>query len=96
MRTRPALTLDDCRKISAAAEAEALRLISEQIAANPQLIQYQYVQNLSDQVRLILVPSNSPFLFDFNSLTQANPDFTAPAVPQSSVTPEATTTPTSP
>jgi regulator of protease activity HflC (stomatin/prohibitin superfamily) len=65
------------------AQAEALRLVSEQIAANPNLIQYQYIQNLADNVRIMLVPSNSPFLFDFNQLTAANPDFTAPAVPQS-------------
>lgn len=49
-------------------QAEALSLVSEQIAANPSLIQYEYIRNLSDNVRLILVPSNSPYLFDFNSL----------------------------
>ncbi|MDX1995786.1 MAG: prohibitin family protein [bacterium] len=50
------------------AEAEALRVVSEQIASNPTLIQYLYVQNLSDNVNLALIPSNSPFLFDINSL----------------------------
>jgi regulator of protease activity HflC (stomatin/prohibitin superfamily) len=65
--------------LQAQAEAEALRLVSEQIAANPSLIQYQYVQNLSDNVQLMLVPSNSPFLFDFNQLAQSNPNFAAPA-----------------
>ncbi len=83
------------REIRAAAEAEALRLISEQISANPSLIQYQYIQNLSDNVQLILVPSNSPFLFDFNSLAAANSDFTAPSVPNI-IVPEATETPASP
>lgn len=67
--------------LRAAAEAEALRLVSEQIAANPSLIQFQYVQNLSDNVRLITLPSNSPFLFDLQSLGVADPDFVAPAVP---------------
>lgn len=64
--------------LRAQAEAEALRLVSEQIAANPSLIQFQYVQNLSDNVSLVMVPSNSPFLFDLASLGVANPDFTAP------------------
>jgi regulator of protease activity HflC (stomatin/prohibitin superfamily) len=64
--------------LQAQAQAEGLRLVSEQIAANPSLIQYQYVQNLSDNVQLMLVPSNSPFLFDFNQLAQANPNFIAP------------------
>ncbi len=69
--------------LQARAEAEALRLVSEQIAANPALIQYQYIQTLGDNIRLALVPSNSPFLFDFESIA-ANPDFVAPEIPESS------------
>ncbi len=76
--------------LRAQAEAEALRLVSEQIAANPSLIQYLYVQNLSDNVNIALVPANSPFLFDFSSLAEANPDFVPPAVPTSEPTPDAT------
>jgi regulator of protease activity HflC (stomatin/prohibitin superfamily) len=67
--------------LRAQAQAEALRLVSQQIAANPSLIQYEYVQRLSDNIRLALVPSTSPFLFDFASLAEADPDFLAPAVP---------------
>ena len=80
--------------LQARAEAEALRLVSEQIAANPTLIQYQYIQTLADNIRLALVPSNSPFLFDFESIA-ANPDFTAPEVPESSdiIVPTAEPTP---
>ncbi len=77
--------------LQAEAQAQALRLVSEQIAANPALIQYEYVQNLSDNISLALVPSNSPFLFDFNSLPGAVEGFNAPEVPQSPVpTPEPT------
>lgn len=71
--------------IRAAAEAEALRLVSEQIAANPSLIQYEYVRNLSENINIALVPANSPFLFDFDSLAQPNPNFRAPSVPTSSL-----------
>ena len=67
--------------LRAKAQAEALQLVSEQIAANPSLIQYEYIQNLADNVNLALVPTNSPFLFDFNSLAQANPDFVPPEIP---------------
>lgn len=81
--------------LRAEAQAQALQLVSEQIAANPNLIQYEYVQNLSDNVGLILVPSNSPFLFDFNSLGDAMPDFNAPSVPESSL-PSLETTPEEP
>ncbi|MEO0560649.1 MAG: SPFH domain-containing protein [Chloroflexota bacterium] len=65
--------------IRAEAEAEALRLVSEQIAANPSLIQYLYVQNLSDNVNIALVPSNSPFLFDFDSLADPNANLDVPS-----------------
>lgn len=58
-------------KLRAAAESEALALIGAQIIKNPQLIQWRYVENLSDQVELILLPSNSPFLFDLESLRNA-------------------------
>ncbi|HYO87186.1 MAG TPA: prohibitin family protein [Candidatus Limnocylindrales bacterium] len=68
--------------LRAQAEAEGLRLVSQQIAANPALIQYQYIQTLGPNVRLITVPSNSPFLFDLNSLTEiGDPDFVPPPVP---------------
>lgn len=54
--------------LRATAEAEALRVVSEEIAKNPMLIQYLYVQNLSDNVSIALVPSNTPFLFDLGGL----------------------------
>jgi hypothetical protein len=41
---------------------------------------------------MVLVPSNSPFLFDFASLGEANADFVAPEVPEV-VIPEAELTP---
>jgi regulator of protease activity HflC (stomatin/prohibitin superfamily) len=81
-------------EINAKAQAEALRLVSEQIAANPSLIQYEYVQKLSDKVQLILMPSNSPFLFDLAQLAQANPNLTIPGTaPDTTATPTPTPTP---
>lgn len=69
--------------LRAQAQAEALRLVSEQLAANPSLIQYEYIQNLADNINLALVPSNSPFLFDFDSLAEAQTGFVAPEGPES-------------
>jgi len=46
------------------------------------LIQYQYIQNLSDNVSLMMVPSTSPFLFNLQDLAAPNPNFTAPPVPE--------------
>ncbi len=80
----------DATVTRANAEAEALRVVSAQIAANPNLIQYLYVQNLSDNVSLALIPSNSPFLFDLNTLLPANSGLT---VPEGNPTPETTPEP---
>ena len=66
--------------LRAQGQAEALRLVSEQIAANPSLIQYEYIQSLAPNVNLALVPSNSPFLFDFESLADPDAEFIAPEV----------------
>ncbi len=60
----------EARILRAEAEAEALRLVSERIAENPSLIDYLYVQNLADNISLAVVPSDSPFLFDFRSLQE--------------------------
>lgn len=58
----------DAIRLRAEAEAEALRLVNEQLANNPQLLQWRYIENLADNVRLILLPNNSPFLFDLQQL----------------------------
>ena len=60
----------DAVEIRAAGEAEALRLINEQLAQNPALLQWRYIENLSDNVQIILIPSNSPYLFDIQSLIE--------------------------
>jgi regulator of protease activity HflC (stomatin/prohibitin superfamily) len=72
------------------AEAEALALINEILAENPNLIQYQYINELGDQVQLVIIPSNSPFLFDLEELAGE------PLTPEESavVTPEPTPQPT--
>ncbi|MBP6298496.1 MAG: hypothetical protein KA401_04050 [Anaerolineae bacterium] len=66
-------------RLLAEARADALRLVSEQLLANPLLIQYEYIQNLSDNVGIIMVPSNSPFLFDLETLTQSLQSVVPPA-----------------
>ncbi len=54
--------------LRAQAEAEALSLINEILAQNPLLIQYEYINQLGDNIRLIIVPSNTPYLFDLEAL----------------------------
>jgi len=79
--------------IRAEAESEALDLINQILAQNPNLIQYQYINQLGDNVRLIIIPSNSPFLFDLEQLTeQAGGGVTTSPLP--TPTPVPTTPPT--
>ncbi|NJR12678.1 prohibitin family protein [bacterium] len=78
----------EARLVQARAEAEGLRLISDQLAANPNLLQYIYIQSLGDNVSLALIPSNTPFLFDSSTFTELAPGFVAPAVPALEATPE--------
>ncbi|MBN1965902.1 MAG: prohibitin family protein [Anaerolineae bacterium] len=59
----------DAVEIRAAGEAKAMALINEQLSQNPLLLQWRYIEQLSDGVQLIIIPSNSPFLFDLQSLT---------------------------
>jgi len=81
--------------LRAQAEATALGLINEQLQKNPLLIQYQYVQKLSEKVSVILLPSNSPFLFDAQSLLGLGANGTPAATKTPSpATPSATGTPT--
>jgi regulator of protease activity HflC (stomatin/prohibitin superfamily) len=54
----------NARLIEAEAEAQALQLVAEVLADNPALLEYQYIQNLSDQVQVLGLPANSPFIFD--------------------------------
>jgi regulator of protease activity HflC (stomatin/prohibitin superfamily) len=61
----------DAAKIRAQGETEALRLINEQLSQNPLLLQWRYIENLGDNVQMIIIPSNSPFLFDMQSLMDA-------------------------
>jgi regulator of protease activity HflC (stomatin/prohibitin superfamily) len=56
--------------IKAAAQADALNQINQVLSQNPELIQWQYVNTLGDNVRLIIIPSNSPFLFDIQQLME--------------------------
>jgi len=49
-------------------ETEALRLISEQIAQNENLLIYRYIEKLSPNIRVMMVPSDSPFILNLETL----------------------------
>jgi prohibitin 2 len=50
-------------------DAKALELISEQLAKNPNLVNYRYVEKLSDKIQVIMLPSGAPFILDMKQLT---------------------------
>lgn len=72
--------------LAAKAEAEALELINQVISKNPDLINYLYIQQLAPNVRVMFLPSQSPYLFDLSPLMEEElnelPPLTLPQVPE--------------
>ncbi len=54
--------------IEANAQAEALRMLGEALKTSPDLLQYTYVQELAEDVKVMLLPANSPYLFNLPEL----------------------------
>ncbi|HLF02905.1 MAG TPA: prohibitin family protein [Anaerolineales bacterium] len=78
------------RLVQAEAEAKALDLIAAALKDNPDLIQYTYVQKLGANVQVMLVPSNSPYLFNLPQVPEAT---VAPEPAPAAPVPAPTTTP---
>jgi regulator of protease activity HflC (stomatin/prohibitin superfamily) len=66
--------------IKAQAETEALKLIAEALAQRPDLITYRYVDKLAPGIRVMLVPSNAPYILPLPSLEAETPGTPTPAV----------------
>lgn len=72
----------DAARIRAEGEAAALNLINEQLSQNPLLLQWRYIESLGPNVQMMIIPSNSPFLFDLESLlAQSGTPIPAPSIP---------------
>jgi len=83
----------DARIIQAEAEAQALELIADALAANPDLLTYNYIEKLGPGVQVMLVPNDNPFLLPLPSLDgNSNTDFPVSVIP----TPETPFTGTTP
>jgi len=52
----------EARIIQAQAEAEALRVIAQVLRENPELLTYEYIQKLAPGIRVMLVPTDNPYL----------------------------------
>lgn len=89
----------EARLISADAEAKALELIAAALKDKPDLLTYQYIVKLSPNIQVMLLPSNSPFLFPLpnSNTTGANAlpiVVPTPLVPTPAPTPAPTLAPT--
>jgi len=54
----------DAAIIKAEGEAESLRLISDALAKNPSLLTYRYIEKLSPNIRVMILPSGTPFILN--------------------------------
>lgn len=52
----------EARVIQAKAEQEALELLGEAIAANPEVLQLEYINKISPNISVMLLPGDTPFL----------------------------------
>jgi len=58
----------EARKVEASAEADALRLIADQLRGNPDLIKYQWAIKLSPTVTTVLLPADQSIILDTQAL----------------------------
>ena len=56
------------RLIQAQAESDALKLIQDALANNPELLTYEYISKLAPNITTMLLPSNQPFYFQIPNL----------------------------
>jgi len=67
----------EARLIEAEAEAKALELIANALRDNPEVLTFEYIQKLADQIKVMLVPNDNPFLLPLPSLEEEGA-FTVP------------------
>jgi regulator of protease activity HflC (stomatin/prohibitin superfamily) len=58
----------DARLIQADAEAKALEMIAAALKDNPDLLTYNYINQLSPNIQVMLVPSDNPFILPLPGL----------------------------
>ena len=67
------------RLIEAEAEAKALKLIADALRDNPDLLIFEYIQKLAPGIRVMLVPSNTPYLLPLPQLEEGSSMVAEPA-----------------
>jgi len=67
----------EARLIEAEAEAQALELLGAALAANPDVIQLQYIEKIAPNISVMLLPGDTPFLLPLPDAQQP----VEPAIP---------------
>ena len=75
-----AQALADARIIQANAEAEALTVIAAVLKENPDLLTYRYIEELTPNIDVMLLPSDNPFLFPLPEMNNPGQSTTTPTV----------------
>jgi regulator of protease activity HflC (stomatin/prohibitin superfamily) len=63
----------DALLIEAEAQAQAFKLLGEALALNPDLLTLEYIKKLSPNIKVMLVPNNSPFILPLPELEERTP-----------------------
>ena len=62
--------IKDAVVIKAGGEAEALRLVSEALEQNRDLLTYRYIEKLAPNISVMMVPSDNPFILDLGQVQE--------------------------
>jgi len=71
----------EARLIEAEAEAQALELLGAALAANPDVLQLQYIEKIAPNISVMLLPGDTPFLLPLPDAQQSTQQPAEPAVP---------------
>jgi prohibitin 2 len=80
--------------VVARAEAEALRRIAESVTNQPDLLTYNYINKISPNLRVMLLPSENPFILSLPTMEDMEGIETMEEMPSGSLTPSLNLTPT--
>ncbi len=78
--------------LKAEAEAEALRLLAEALKLNPDLLSYRYIDKITPNIRVMILPSDAPYILPLNEIDLAGGTDAMSSTTTLTTTPTLTTT----
>lgn len=77
----------DAALMRAEAEAEALEIIAAALRSKPELLSYRYIEKLGPNIRVMLLPSDAPFILPLNESTMEGGLLAPTVTPEAGITP---------